>query len=1391
MQCYTELVPPSGVTHAVSLSFTSADGTNLVVARTSLLQIFAPKEVSSGQDAKLVLIAEYSLSGTVTSLAAVKLLKSKSGGDALLVSFRDAKLSLIEWDAKFHSISTVSIHYYENEDLLKCPWVPDLRDCVSHLTVDPSSRCAAFNFGIGNLAIIPFHQSGDELADEDKDEDEDEDEDVYAEERASTKNTTGNLVDVDRPYASSFVLPLTMLEAGLLHPIHLAFLHEYREPTFGVLYSTAARSMNQAYERKDVTIYAVFSLDLEQKASTTLLSIQSLPNDLYKVIPLPLPVSGALLVGGNELVHVDQGGKTTAIGVNDFAKQYSSFAMADHSDYAMRLEGCQIEQMGNAAGDMLIIFANAEVAVLSFRLDGRSVAGLTLTRVPAAYVENTIKGAATCMAFLGSGVLFVGSEVSDSVLLGTSRKAVQLKRISSRIQDQSNGHIKEESSEQEDDDAAEEEEDGDDDEDDDLYGEKVRPESNGHSGEKNVSKGSDLRLLDRLSSTAHLRNFALGKRKRNDTEAMSGSSQLHLAAACGQGRAGAVSIFSRVLSPKRLKSTKYEKGSGFNAVWSFTVKRRKSAKAKATLDDSHNNHVILSRTTVAGEGESMLYTVSNGGIQPKEGVEFDISAGATIQAGTVLEGSHTVQVLATAVRVYDSDFGLAHIEPIVDEDSGSEARVATAHIVDPYIAIVKDDNTALLLKVDKKGELEEIELPEFPEGTKFVSASIYADDSNFFDTKRFYTKGKGPTGPSQLLTLLTEDGSIRLLSLPNIDINVFSYDKLNFLPSLLANDVPIPKHWRHKDNLVEALIANLGDRGHQSPYLLLRTATGDAVSYEPFPVPDTVGTFRFQRTSSQRIPRFTDQTETMEDESTSKPTMKMQHLKNLGGLAAVCLTGTSPAIITKTASGPPRTHGLSEAAVLAIGGHHDQSCSNGLIYLDAESSLQIAELPENTEFGLSEWTVSKIELSEEVSNISYFPPTSSYLLTTNTPTPFQLPADDEWHPEWATEANTFPPTTRTSTLKLLSSESHQIISSYQFEHGEQALCLQVLNIEISETSHERKDMIIVGTSIVKGENVPARGCLYIFDIADVVPTPNRPESHLKLKLVAKEEVKGAITAISSMGTQGFILAIQGQKAMVRGLKEDKSILPVAFMDMRYYVHVAKTLHSTGLTILGDAVSGLWLVGYCEEPYKMQLIGSDQTNGDVLAADFLPDGKQLFVISSDGSGDLHVLQYDPENPKSERGLKLLHRSTFHTGGFPTSMTLLPRTPVSSELAMLVQNEDEMDVDAAYAKHQILLSTQEGGLGLITPLSDQAYRRLSTLQNILISNLEQPCGLNPRAYRDVETDGIGGRAMIDGNVVLRWLDQSSQHQASTADKIGGSVWDIRGDLEGIGGGGLGYL
>jgi cleavage and polyadenylation specificity factor subunit 1 len=210
-----------------------------------------------------------------------------------------------------------------------------------------------------------------------------------------------------------------------------------------------------------------------------------------------------------------------------------------------------------------------------------------------------------------------------------------------------------------------------------------------------------------------------------------------------------------------------------------------------------------------------------------------------------------------------------------------------------------------------------------------------------------------------------------------------------------------------------------------------------------------------------------------------------------------------------------------------------------------------------------------------------------------------------------------------------------------------------------------------------------------------------------------------------------------------------------------------------------------LVGYSEEPYKLQILGRDFENPEVLAGEFLPDGKQLYVVSSDGDGMLRVLQYDPEDPSTEHGSKLLLRSTFNTGTVPTMMTLLPRQFGPSDRR---NSDSSMVYDNATSSpkpQRILITTQDGSISVITPLSEASYRRLNTLQNALLTTLDfHACGLNPRAYRQVETDGVGGRAVIDGDLVRRWWETSTQQRYASADKAGGTVWEVRADLEAVG-------
>ncbi|RMZ79436.1 hypothetical protein DV738_g3373, partial [Chaetothyriales sp. CBS 135597] len=1310
MQCYSELLPPSGITQALVLPFTSANANNLVIGRTSLLQIFGQKKAGPGQEGnKLVLIAQYPLSGTITSLGRVAIAESKSGGEAILIAFRDAKLTLVEWDPAEHSISSISIHYYEN--YMSAPWLTDLQHCVSRLTIDPNSRCAAFNFGITNLAIIPFHDS-------------------EADSAPTQRHANGNTDHHDTPFAPSFVQPITALDPGLLHPVDMAFLYEYRDPTIGILYSTAASCNNLSYERKDVMIFSVYALDIDQKASTALQTVQHLPNDLHQVIALPLPVGGSLLVGGNEVIHIDQSAKPTAIAVNEFARESSAFPMADHASLGLKLEGCRVEELGSATGDMLFILQTGELAVLAFRLDGRSVSGMTLTKLESDGQETIIRGRSSCTASLGQGRVFIGSEETDSVLISTGKKPAQPKRLASK---QRRSHVS--------------------------------------VSDPSPVTASSIRLLDLLPCVAPLNDACFGKslkRKREDEGEISieaDPNRLDLAVACGRGRAGAVAFMSPNLALHTEKTIGEGNASG---VWCFVLNA-----------DESQGYAIVAQPAEDGSVLSSLWKYQDGDLERMDGTEFVASSSKTIAVGTLSASNHTVHVTETQVRVYDAKFGLSQIFPIVDEEEGQTAKAIRADFLEPYLVLVKDDLSLSLLKADRRGEFDELDVPD-ELSVNITSACLYQDSQEFFQTSRLVQPGHPDTG--RLLLILNADGLLTLLPLANPKAQVFCIEGLQFLPPQLRTEASsIPKHWRSKDDISDVVLADLGDSVLHTPHLIVRNISGDLAVYEPYTVPDTVGTFRFSKVAS-RDAVYSEAYLADQENDKSRVLPSIQKLSDVSGYSSVFVPGGSARLIIKSASTPVHIYSL-DSNIKTVSSFEPSPSQFDLVFVDDTGTVCVGRIPSSTILGLSEWTVNRVELNEDVSSITYFEPAACYILGTSTQTPFQLPQDDEWHQEWAAEKTTFLPTTLQSSLRLMSSRTQNIISSHHFGPDERILCVKTMPLETSETSHDIRPLIVVGTAITRGENVVTRGNIYLFDVVSVVPHPNIPESDLRLKLITREDVRGAVTSITSIGSQGFLLAAQGQKCMVRGLREDMSILPVAFMDMRYYTHVTKELPGTGLTILGDAYSGLWLMGYSEEPYKMTLLGRDLDNPDVLAGDFLPtSGKELFIVTSDADGQLRVLQYDPENPKSDQGRKLLLRSTFRTGDAPTTITLLPRTPTASPPPPQSQVQQQQKQE-----HQLLITTQSGALAVLTSLSEFSYRRLSTLQNILTTQLSHACSLNPRAYRQVETDGMGGRGVIDGEIVKRWVGLSSQQKVTLADKVGArGVWEVRADLELVRGG-----
>jgi cleavage and polyadenylation specificity factor subunit 1 len=97
--------------------------------------------------------------GTITGLAALRTIDSSIDGlDRLLVSFKDAKLAILEWSRG--DIATVSLHTYE-----RCAQMTtgDMSTYVPRLRTDPLSRVALLSLPDDGLAVLPVVQEQSDL----------------------------------------------------------------------------------------------------------------------------------------------------------------------------------------------------------------------------------------------------------------------------------------------------------------------------------------------------------------------------------------------------------------------------------------------------------------------------------------------------------------------------------------------------------------------------------------------------------------------------------------------------------------------------------------------------------------------------------------------------------------------------------------------------------------------------------------------------------------------------------------------------------------------------------------------------------------------------------------------------------------------------------------------------------------------------------------------------------------------------------------------------------------------------------------------------------------------------------------------------------------------------
>lgn len=69
---------------------------------------------------------------------------------------------------------------------------------------------------------------------------------------------------------------------------------------------------------------------------------------------------------------------------------------------------------------------------------------------------------------------------------------------------------------------------------------------------------------------------------------------------------------------------------------------------------------------------------------------------------------------------------------MTDDLTGAEPKIVSTSFADPYVLVVRDDASIMVLEVDDSGDLDEVERGDILLATKWLTGSLYKDSKGTF-----------------------------------------------------------------------------------------------------------------------------------------------------------------------------------------------------------------------------------------------------------------------------------------------------------------------------------------------------------------------------------------------------------------------------------------------------------------------------------------------------------------------------------------------------------------------------------------------------------------------------------------------------------------------------------
>jgi cleavage and polyadenylation specificity factor subunit 1 len=430
--------------------------------------------------------------------------------------------------------------------------------------------------------------------------------------------------------------------------------------------------------------------------------------------------------------------------------------------------------------------------------------------------------------------------------------------------------------------------------------------------------------------------------------------------------------------------------------------------------------------------------------------------------------------------------------------------------------------------------------------------------------------------------------------------------------------------------------------------------------------------------------------------------------------------------------------------------------------MDDEEHLRIMTFPTNVQLDFY-MPFNKVPLRQSAHKITYDRTARKHVVATSTPTNFYLRDENDQLVGKADQPGYLFPQVDRHALQLVSPVTWRSVHTFDFSEYERVLALDYVTLENHASSTGYKSYIAVGTAMALGEDIAVKGSIYMFEVITVVPDPTDPQTNHKLKLVYREEVKGAVTCIGCM--KGFLVTTVNKQIIVRTFEDNEHLNGIAFIDAQILPTTLNIVKN--FVLLGDFTKSVWFIGFQEEPPKMQLLGKDVHQVEVSASEFVMDHKLLYFCVADSFGNLFLLTYSPFNIQSQGGQRLVRRGEMATGKH-----------------VLCMRRVVLDRDGLMQAS--LMGGKDGSLAMVLPLQERVYKRLLLLGSRMVSGVQHVAALNPKAMRIVapkyRVDMQNLRStLVDLDLMRNYLHIPTGHQKDLAKQVGTDAERVLADLQ----------